>query len=55
VLVVAPAPLMVQWQDELADKFDERFVRASVEQVRWQWAAYLKAYTYLGDQSMTGD
>jgi hypothetical protein len=38
VLVVAPAPLTVQWQDEMWDKFDERFVRVSAEQVRWQLA-----------------
>ena len=26
VLVLCPAPLTVQWQDELAEKFDERFM-----------------------------
>jgi len=36
VLVVAPAPLTVQWQDELFDKFDERFELVGSHQVRYQ-------------------
>lgn len=35
-LVIAPAPLTVQWQDELLDRFDERFEVVSSSQVRWQ-------------------
>jgi superfamily II DNA or RNA helicase len=35
-LVVCPAALTFQWQDEMLDKFDERFTRVSAEQVRWQ-------------------
>jgi superfamily II DNA or RNA helicase len=35
-LVVAPAPLTVQWQDELYDKFDEHFEIVSSQQVRSQ-------------------
>ena len=35
-LVVAPAPLTVQWQDELLEKFDEHFVVVSSIQVKGQ-------------------
>ena len=31
VLIVAPAPLCLQWQDELQEKFDSRFVRITGE------------------------
>src|SRR6266498_2358213 len=52
VLVVAPAPLTVQWQDELYDKFDERFEVVSSQQVRWQlggnaWQHYAQVVTSL--------
>ncbi|MDA8047536.1 MAG: helicase-related protein [Actinomycetota bacterium] len=51
-LVVAPAPLTVQWQDELLDKFDERFEVVSSSQVRWQlggnpWQHYPQVVTSL--------
>ena len=36
VLVVAPAPLTVQWQDEMWAGSTSVFVRISAEQVRWQ-------------------
>ena len=38
-LVVAPAPLTVQWQDDLYDKFDEHFEVVSSHQVRSQLGA----------------
>jgi len=52
ILVVAPAPLTVQWQDELYDKFDERFEVVSSQQVRWQlggnaWQHYAQVVTSL--------
>ncbi len=51
-LVIAPAPLTVQWQDELLDKFDERFEVVSSTQVRWQlggnpWQHYPQVVTSL--------
>jgi len=51
-LVVCPAPLTVQWQDELLDKFDERFEVVSSSQVRWQlggnpWQHYPQVVTSL--------
>lgn len=51
-LVVAPAPLTVQWQDELLDKFDERFEVVSSSQVKWQlggnpWQHYPQVVTSL--------
>lgn len=51
-LVVCPAPLTVQWQDELLDKFDERFEVISSAQVRWQlggnpWQHYPQVLTSL--------
>jgi hypothetical protein len=51
-LVVAPAPLTVQWQDELYEKFDERFEVVSSQQVRWQlggnpWQQYAQVLTSL--------
>ncbi len=51
-LVVAPAPLTVQWQDELMDKFDERFEVVTSTQVRWQlggnpWQHYPQVVTSL--------
>jgi len=51
-LIVAPAPLTVQWQDELYDKFDERFEVVSAQQVRWQlggnaWQQYPQVLTSL--------
>lgn len=36
VLILAPAPLTTQWQDEMLDKFDEQFEIVSGEQVRHQ-------------------
>jgi superfamily II DNA or RNA helicase len=36
VLVVAPAPLTIQWQEELLNRFDERFVVVGATQVRWE-------------------
>lgn len=36
VLILCPAPLTVQWQDELHDKFDERFTLVDSHQVKWQ-------------------
>ena len=36
VLILCPAPLTVQWQDELFDKFDERFTLVDSHQVKWQ-------------------
>ncbi len=52
ILVIAPAPLTVQWQDELLDKFDERFEVVSSTQVRWQlggnaWQHYPQVVTSL--------
>ena len=35
-LILCPAPLTTQWQDELADKFDEQFEIVSSDQVRHQ-------------------
>jgi superfamily II DNA or RNA helicase len=35
-LILAPAPLTPQWQDEMLDKFDEQFEIVSSEQVRHQ-------------------
>jgi SNF2 family DNA or RNA helicase len=51
-LIVAPAPLTVQWQDELYDKFDERFEVVSSLQVKWQlggnaWQQYPQVITSL--------
>jgi superfamily II DNA or RNA helicase len=51
-LIVAPAPLLAQWQDELYDKFDERFEAVSSQQVRWQpggnpWERYQQVVTSL--------
>jgi superfamily II DNA or RNA helicase len=51
-LIVAPAPLTVQWQDELLDKFDERFEVVSSQQVKWQlggnpWQHYPQVVTSL--------
>ena len=36
ILILCPAPLTVQWQDELHEKFDERFTLIDSHQVRWQ-------------------
>src|SRR5579875_2219236 len=36
VLVVVPAPLTAQWQDELLDRFDEEFVVVEAREVRWR-------------------
>ncbi len=36
ILILCPAPLTVQWQDELLDKFDERFEVLDSHKVRWQ-------------------
>jgi superfamily II DNA or RNA helicase len=36
VLVLCPAPLTVQWQDELQDKFDEQFELLDSHRVKWQ-------------------
>lgn len=36
VLVLCPAPLTVQWQDELSDKFDEPFELLDSHRVKWQ-------------------
>jgi superfamily II DNA or RNA helicase len=36
VLILCPAPLTIQWQDELYDKFDERFTIVDSHQVKWQ-------------------
>lgn len=36
VLILCPAPLTVQWQDELYEKFDERFTIVDSHQVKWQ-------------------
>jgi superfamily II DNA or RNA helicase len=51
-LVICPAPLTIQWQDELFEKFDERFEIISSHQVRWQlggnaWQQYHQAITSL--------
>jgi superfamily II DNA or RNA helicase len=35
-LVVCPAPLTIQWQDELLDRFDERFRIVTSQEVKWQ-------------------
>lgn len=50
ILVVAPAPLTIQWQDELWDKFDERFEIVSGAQVHHQlggnpWQQYNQVLT----------
>jgi superfamily II DNA or RNA helicase len=52
VLVVAPAPLTVQWQDELYDKFDEWLERVDGNTVRYQmggnaWTRYAQVVTSL--------
>ena len=39
VLILCPAPLTVQWQDELHDKFDEHFAIVDSHQVKWQLGA----------------
>lgn len=49
-LVLAPAPLTTQWQDELAEKFDESFEIVTGEQVRHQlgkspWERYPRVIT----------
>ncbi|MEV7018693.1 helicase-related protein [Streptomyces sp. NPDC093991] len=36
ILILCPAPLTTQWQDEMLDKFDEQFEVVSSEQVRNQ-------------------
>jgi superfamily II DNA or RNA helicase len=36
VLVLCPAPLTVQWQDELSEKFDEYFELLDSHRVKWQ-------------------
>ncbi len=36
MLVICPAPLTVQWQEELLDKFDEHFELLDSHKVRWQ-------------------
>lgn len=36
ILILCPAPLTVQWQDELYDKFSERFEVLDSHKVRWQ-------------------
>ena len=36
ILVLCPAPLTVQWKEELHDKFDERFEILDSHQVKWQ-------------------
>lgn len=36
VLILCPAPLTVQWQDELYDKFDERFTLVDSHLSKWQ-------------------
>ncbi len=36
VLVLCPAPLTVQWQDELSEKFDEHFELLDSHRVKWQ-------------------
>jgi SNF2 domain-containing protein len=51
-LIIAPAPLTVQWQDELLDKFDERFEPVSAMQVKGQlggnpWQHYSQVVTSL--------
>ena len=51
-LVVAPAPLTLQWQDELHDKFDEWFVLIDGNAVRNQlggnpWARHPQVVTSL--------
>ncbi len=38
VLILCPAPLTVQWQDELNSKFDELFELIDSRQVKWQLA-----------------
>jgi hypothetical protein len=35
-LVVCPAPLTIQWQDELLDRFDERCAIVTSQEVKWQ-------------------
>ncbi len=52
VLVLCPAPLTVQWQGELLDKFDERFEVLDSHKVRWQlggnaWQQTARAITSL--------
>ncbi len=51
-LVICPAPLTIQWQDELLDRFDEQFEVVSSHQVRWQlggnpWQRYDQIVTSL--------
>jgi len=51
-LILAPAPLTPQWQDEMLDKFDEQFEIVSSEQVRHQlgrspWERYPLVITSL--------
>ena len=36
VLILCPAPLTVQWKDELHDKFDEEFELLDSHRVKWQ-------------------
>jgi superfamily II DNA or RNA helicase len=36
ILVLCPAPLTVQWQDELSEKFSEHFEVLDSHKVRWQ-------------------
>ncbi|MDG9711664.1 helicase-related protein [Streptomyces sp. DH10] len=36
ILILSPAPLTTQWQDEMLEKFDEQFEIVSGEQVRYQ-------------------
>src|SRR5436853_149321 len=38
VLVLCAAPLTVQWQEEMHDKFDEQFEILDSRQVKWQLA-----------------
>jgi superfamily II DNA or RNA helicase len=52
VLVLCPAPLTVQWQGELLDKFDERFEVLDSHKIRWQlggnaWQQTSRAITSL--------
>jgi superfamily II DNA or RNA helicase len=51
-LILAPAPLTLQWQDEMLEKFDEQFEIVSSEQVRYQlgrspWDRYPMVITSL--------
>jgi len=36
VLVLCPAPLTLQWQEELEEKFDEQFALIGSHEVKWQ-------------------